>query len=129
MRLVAQVVAGLAVNAVALLVAALALDRFAISVLAFPVVVVVFTAVGAIARPVVGALVEKHAAAVSSLVGLAVAFVTLLVTDLATDRLEIEGVGTWVVASLIVWLGRIAVDLAIADRLAAALLSRRSPRA
>jgi putative membrane protein len=49
----------------------------------------------------------------ASFVGLVAAFVSLLVTDLISDDLEISGVTTWVLASLIVWIGGIVADLLI----------------
>lgn len=129
MRIASQLVVGLAANAVALLVAAIALDRFTISELTFPIVVVIFTAVGLLARPVIEAVIEKHAQIVASFVGFVAAFVTLLITDLVSDGLDVEGLGTWIIASLIVWLGRIVADVAIARRLHERLLGGRDTRA
>jgi Flp pilus assembly protein TadB len=37
--------------------------------------------------------------------------VTLLITDLLLDGLDIEGVTTWVLASLIVWIGAVLANL------------------
>lgn len=125
MRLLAQFVVSLAVNAVALLIAALVLDRFTISELAFPITVVIFTVVGLLARPVIEAFIEDHAQIVASFVGLAAAFVTLLVTDLVTDKLEVEGVGTWILASLIIWAGRLVADVLLTERLMARMLGER----
>ena len=47
----------------------------------------------------------------SAAVGLIAAFVALLVTDLITDDLEISGVGTWVLATVIVWIAGLLADL------------------
>ncbi len=47
-----------------------------------------------------------------------VAFVTLLVTDLVSDGLDVEGIGTWIVASVIVWLGGLAFEFAFGDLIA-----------
>lgn len=124
-KLVTQFVVSLAANVIALLVAAIALDRFTVSTLTFPIVVVVFTIVGMVARPVVGALVEKYALAARSFIGLAAAFVTLLVTDMVSDRLDVEGIGTWIVATLIVWVGQLAADLAVSQGLLDRLVDRR----
>jgi putative membrane protein len=121
-RLLAQFVVGLATSAIALLVAAIVLDRFTISELTFPIVVVIFTVVGLITRPVIEALIDDHAQVLASLVGLAAAFVTLLITDLVSDSLDVEGIGTWVLASLIVWIGRIVADLLLAERILGRLL-------
>lgn len=49
----------------------------------------------------------------SSFVGLIGAFAALLVTDLLSDGLDIEGTTTWIFATLIVWGGMILADLLI----------------
>lgn len=129
MKLLAQVVVGLVVNAIALLIAAIVLDRFTISELTFPIVVVIFTVVGLVARPVIEAFVEKNAQVVASFVGLVAAFVTLLITDMVSDSLNVEGIGTWVAASVIVWLGRLVADIAVSKHLMERLVSGRGKAA
>lgn len=118
MRYVAQIVVALAANAIALLIAAIVLRRFTISELTFPLVVLVFTGIWLVARPVIRSLIKEYAAAATSVFGLPVAFVTLLVTDLVSDGLDVEGIGTWIVASVIVWLGGLAFEFAFGDLIA-----------
>ena len=48
------------------------------------------------------------------LVGLIGAFIALLITDLVSDDLTIEGFGTWVAATVIVWLGMVLANLLLA---------------
>jgi hypothetical protein len=43
--------------------------------------------------------------------GLLAAFVALLVTDLITDDLEISGIGTWILATVIVWIAGVLANL------------------
>jgi hypothetical protein len=123
-RYLAQVVVALGANAVALLVAAIVLRRFTISDLTFPIVVIIFTGIWLLARPVVRALLKEYASAATSIVGLPLAFVTLLVTDLVSDGLDVEGIGTWVIASIIVWVGGLAFELAFGEAITKRITGR-----
>lgn len=107
-----RILVALAANAIALLVAAIVLPRMSIDWPWFPVLVVVFTVISLIVTWVVNAVVQRKAAAAASLVGLASTWLTLLITDLVSDSLQIEGVITWVVATLIVWLATVVLQVA-----------------
>ena len=117
MRIVARIVVCLATSAIALLIAATVLDGFHISALTFPIVVVVFAAISAIVRPVTEALLERNVRALSSFVGLIAAFLTLLVTDILSKGLTVNGVSTWIIGSLIVWGGQVVADMIVGPRL------------
>jgi hypothetical protein len=106
----------LATSAIALLVAAILLDGFSIKEWLFPVVVVVYTLVSLIVRPLLGWGVRRWAEGASSLLGLGVTYVTLLVTDLLSDSLTIEGAFAWAVGTLIVWAAWVVTDLIIGGR-------------
>ncbi len=125
MRIVAvRLLVGLATSTVALLIANILLRRLTISAVAFPVVVLIFTAVRLILRPVFDATIEKHARLLGSFVGLLVAFASLVITDIVSDGLRIRGLVTWALASLIVWVGGIASDLLLGRWLARRLTGR-----
>jgi putative membrane protein len=113
MRLLAHLIVALATSAVALAVAALVLSGFHVSTLTFPVLVVEFALILVIARAALETFVDKNAHILSSFVGLIGAFVALLVTDVVSDGLTIDGIGTWILATLIVWAGMILADLLI----------------
>jgi hypothetical protein len=119
MQFIERAVATLLVSALALLVAALLLDRFTISTVSFPVVVVVFTVVWLIARPLARGLMADRERELGWGIGLVATWATLLVTDLLSDGINIEGLVTWVLATLIVW-----VAMLIADMLADAVIRR-----
>ncbi|MBM3678580.1 MAG: hypothetical protein FJW96_11960 [Actinobacteria bacterium] len=129
MRYVAQLAVGLATSAIALLIAAIVLDRFTISELTFPFVIAIFTVVGLAARPAVRALVKEYATALASVVGLIAAFVTLLVTDLVSDGMNVEGIGTWLLATAIVWVGGIVGEMLLGDAIRRKILGRASDEA
>jgi hypothetical protein len=111
MRLLISLIVALATSAVALTVAALVLSGFSISVLDFPIVVIIFAAILVVARAATETIVDKHAHIVSSFVGLIGAFIALGITNAVSSGLTIHGIGTWIWASIIVWLGMIIANL------------------
>ena len=120
MRLVARLVTSVVAAFVALLIAALLFDDFRIDELAFPLVVGIFVLVILVARPALENLIDENLQWAASFVGLVAAFVSLLVTDLLSDDLEIEGFMTWILASVIVWVASV-----VADQLVGRWLMRR----
>ena len=117
MRLIAWIVVELVTSAVALLIAATLVDGFDINAVAFPIVVVVFTAIGALAQPVVEAFIEKNVEVPAGFIGLVAAFVTLLGTDLASSNLDISGVSAWVLGTLFIWVASLLTSLIVGRRL------------
>jgi hypothetical protein len=113
MRLLAHLIVALVTSAVALAVAALVLPGFDISGLTFPVLVIEFALILVIARAALETIIDKNAHIFSSFVGLIGAFVALLVTNAVSDGLTIDGIDTWIFATLIVWGGMILADLLI----------------
>ena len=111
MRLVARLVVTVVTAFLALLLAAVLLDDFTIDAVAFPLVVGIFVLVIIVARPALETVIDENLQWAASFVGLVAAFVSLLVTDVLSDDLEIDGVVTWILASLIVWIGAILADL------------------
>jgi putative membrane protein len=106
-RLVVRTIVAVLANAIGLLVAAALLDGMSIDAAGFVVAVIVFTLVFALLQPF---LVMQFRRAPSALIGgvaLVATLVSLIVTVLLTDGLDIDGVGTWVAATVIVWLGAV----------------------
>jgi putative membrane protein len=113
MRMIAGVVVRVVTAFVALLLTAALLEDFNIAVFGYPIVLAIFVLVSLVARPALETIIDENVQWAASFVGLVAAFVSLLVTDLISDDLEISGVTTWVLASLIVWIGGIVADLLI----------------
>ena len=90
-RLLVRVAVALVANAVGLLVAA--------AVLA----VVVFTVVFALLQPFLLVQLRGRGGAALGGVALIATLVSLIVTDLLSDGFTIEGIGTWIAATVIVW--------------------------
>jgi putative membrane protein len=90
-------------NAVGLLVAAAILSGFSIDAVSLVTVTLIFTAVEVIAGPLLVSISIKNVPALTGGVALVTTCVGLLITDYFADGLSISGVGTWLLASLIVW--------------------------
>jgi putative membrane protein len=95
----------LAANAVGLLIAALLLDGMSISGTAFLIAVVFFTVVEVVLNPMVRQMAVTKATALLGSTALIVTLLGLLLTTAVSDGLSIEGLSTWVLATVIVWLG------------------------
>ena len=101
-----RLVIALAGNAVGLIVASLVFDGFDIDATAFIVALIIFTITLALMTPFLASALRRNRSSSSALggVSLIATFVALLVTDLLSDGLSIDGVGTWIGATVIVWL-------------------------
>ena len=95
----------LAGNALGLLITSWILDEdMDVSGAAFVIAVVIFTILMLVLDPLVSSLADKYAdylAGGSALVSTALA---LALTDWLSDGLSIDGVGTWILATLLVWI-------------------------
>ena len=103
----------LAAAALGLWVATLVLSGVSITASGFILVIIVFAVLQALFLPFIGAMADKRDSIfLGGAAGLIATFAALLVTDLITDGLDIKGIGTWIVATLIVWIvGLIAMVL------------------
>jgi putative membrane protein len=106
-RLIVRTVIALASNAVGLLIAAAALDGMTLDVTGFVIAVVVFTIVFAFLQPFLISVLRRSPAPVLGGVALIATLASLIITTLLTDGLSISGVGTWIAATVIVWLGSV----------------------
>ncbi len=99
-----------AANAAALAVAAWIFDRFDIRFGWFIVAVVLFTVLTVVLRGVVVSTVNRFARGYTIAGGLVLTWLGLLLTDLVVPAsgFAIEGVGTWIGVTLIVWAAGIA---------------------
>jgi len=112
-----------AANAASLALAAWIFDRFNIEFGWFIVAVVLFTALTVVLRGIVINTVNRFARGYTIAGGLVLTWLGLLLTDLVVPAsgFAIEGVGTWIAVTLIVWAAGIAygeVDTAPPPRLA-----------
>ena len=90
--------------AIGLLVASLVVSGMSIDVTSFIVVVLIFAIIQALLAPLFTNISERNAPALTGGVGLITTFLALLITDVISDGLSIDGVSSWVFATLIVWI-------------------------
>jgi putative membrane protein len=110
-RMLISLAIQLAANAIGLIVAAAVLDGMSIDGAAFVIALLIFTAVEVIAAPLIREMAIRHANALMGGTALVTTFVGLLITDLVSDGLNIDGVWTWILAMLIVWLASLLAAL------------------
>ena len=103
-RLLVRLLVVVAANAVGLLVAAGLLDGMELDTGGFVLALIIFTVIFALTTPFLASQLRRRNSAAIGGVSLIATFVALLVTDLLSDGLSIEGVGTWIAATVIVWL-------------------------
>lgn len=106
-RLIVRTAIALAGNAIGLIVASLVLSGFDIDVTGFITALVIFTVVLALMTPFLANMMRRNRSSTSALggVSLIATFVALLITTLVSDGLSISGIGTWIGATVVVWLG------------------------
>jgi uncharacterized membrane protein YvlD (DUF360 family) len=110
-RLLARMALELLANAIGLLVAAWILDGFSMTVAAFVIVVLVFSALKFVLDPLILKMSIQYVPALRGGIALVTTLVSLVITSLITDGLQIEGLDTWVLATLIVWLFGVIASL------------------
>lgn len=113
MRFLLTLVVSFAANALGLLVAATLLEGMSVSGTAFVIAVGIFTLVAAVVGPMIRQAAVKNAQALLGGTALVATFVGLLVTSLLSDGLRIEGVSTWVLATVIVWVAALLATLVL----------------
>jgi uncharacterized membrane protein YvlD (DUF360 family) len=106
-RLLVRTLVALLSNAVGLIVAAALLDGMSLNATGFVVAVVIFTVVFALMQPFLVSALRRGPGPVLGGVALIATLVSLVVTELFTDGLSISGVGTWIAATVIVWLASV----------------------
>ena len=103
-RLLARMTLELLANAVGLLVAAWLLDGFSMTTSAFVVIVLIYSALKFVLDPLILKMSIQYVPALRGGIALVTTLVSLVITSLVNDGLQIKGVDTWNLATLIVWL-------------------------
>jgi uncharacterized membrane protein YvlD (DUF360 family) len=124
MRWLVRIVFAVLANAVALILAAVVLDGFELDAGSFVVAVLIFSVLSLLLRPLLGWVVVRRARPLLGIVGLVTTFGVLLITDLVSDGIQIEGAGTWILATVIVWLATMVYEF-VGDRLVRAVVGPR----
>lgn len=94
----------LAAAAIALIICALVLPGFDIHPAGFVVTLLLFTIFSGFCTWAMFEFFTKHAATLVPITGLVSSYLSLLLTDVLTRGLSIDGFWTWVWATVIVWI-------------------------
>ena len=106
-RLLVRLAIAFVSNAIGLIVAAAVLDGMSLDATGFVVAVVVFTVVFALMQPFLFSDIPARPGPRSRRRRPIATLDSLVLTTLLTDGLSIRGVGTWIAATVIVWLGSV----------------------
>jgi uncharacterized membrane protein YvlD (DUF360 family) len=91
--------------AIGIVVADVVLDDMSVRYPAgFVVAALIFGLIQALISPLLTSIAEKNATMLTGGVGLFSALVALVITGIIADDLTIDGVATWLLAALIIWL-------------------------
>lgn len=112
-RLLAMLVLNLLANAAGLFIAALLLSGFSINGMAFVIAVCIFTAAEVVLDPLITKMAITNVPALRGGVALVTTLVGLILTTLISDGISINGLSTWVLATLIVWLFALIATLVL----------------
>lgn len=104
-RFVVRTAIVLVANAVGLVVAAALLEGVQLDAGGFVVAVIVFTVVYALLQPFLAVQLRRRGSSALGGVSLIASLVGLIVTDVVSDGLSIDGFGAWLGAAVIVWAG------------------------
>lgn len=103
-RFLAQITLILLANAAGIIIATVVLPGFTINAIGFITSVVFFTTVELVFERFVAKIALRYVPALRGGIALVTTFVGLLLTNMWTSGLEIQGVSTWLLAPMIIWL-------------------------
>ena len=103
-RFLAQITLILLANAAGIIIATIVLPGFTINTIGFITSVVFFTTVELLFERFVAKVALQYVPALRGGIALVTTFVGLLLTNIWTSGLEIQGISTWLLAPMIVWL-------------------------
>jgi uncharacterized membrane protein YvlD (DUF360 family) len=103
-RLLISFAISLVSAALGLLLAAWILDDFHVEPGGFLVAVLVFAIAQAILSPFIFNVARQYASALLGGIGLVSTFVALLIASLFPGGIRVDGVVTWILATLIIWI-------------------------
>ena len=104
MRLLARLILNVLSNALGLFMASLFVDGFSIDGVSFVVAVAVFSLATTILGPLIMKIALKNAPFLMGGIALVTTLVGLVITNVISDGISVNGVSTCIVATLVVWL-------------------------
>ena len=103
-RFLVNIAVSLVMSALGLLLAAWLLPEFHLETGGFLIAVLVFTIAQAVLAPFVFNVARKYASAILGGIGLVSTFLALLIASFFPGGIRIDGVVTWVLATLLMWI-------------------------
>ena len=100
-------------NGIGLLLAAVLLVGFRMSFTGFIFATLLLSIVEAIASPMLTKMSIKNVPALQGGVALVTTFVGLIITNLIVGGMSMDGLATWLAATLLVWLGALIANLVL----------------
>ena len=91
-------------SAIGLLVAALLIPGVSVSPLGFIAAVAIFTVAQALLAPFFLKMASRYASAFLGGIGLVSTFASLILASVLTHGVTIRGIGSWIAATVVVWL-------------------------
>jgi hypothetical protein len=89
---------------IGIIVANLLLDDMHVDTKSYLYVAIIFALIQAVLSPLIFKGVARNATAFTGGIGIISTLVALIITDVVSDGMSISGIGTWILAALIVWL-------------------------
>ncbi len=103
-RFLLRIAVFLGSSAIGLLVAAWLVPGVSVSVSGFVTAVVIFAVAQAILAPFIFKMASRYASAFLGGIGLASTLIALILASVLTHGLSIRGTGSWIAATVLVWL-------------------------
>ncbi|AIU09528.1 phage holin family protein [Mycolicibacterium smegmatis] len=112
-------------SAIGLLVAAWSVPGVSVRIWGFLTAVVIFTVAQSLLSPVFSKMASRYASALLGGIGLISTLAALILASVLTSGLSIRGIGSWIVATVVVWVAT-AVATIVLPKL---LLKEKAPAA
>lgn len=100
-------------NALGLLLASIFIDDVSVSGTAFVIAVVIFTVLTLLLEPLVSRIAQGNLEVLASGSALITTAAALLLTAAISDGLSIDGIGAWLLATIIVWLATALIGIVL----------------
>ncbi len=103
-RILLRAVVFLGSSAIGLLAAGWLVPGVSLRFSGFLLAVVIFAAAQALLSPFILKMADRYASALLGGIGLVTTLVALILASVLTDGLTIDGLGSWIAATVVVWL-------------------------
>lgn len=128
LRFLARTALVLLGNALGLIAAAILLPGFQVEVFGFIFAVLFFTAVETLLHPFIVKVSLRYAPALNGGTALVTTFVGLVLSTLLTSGIHIQGLETWIVAPLIIWVATLLAGIVLPMVLFKKVLNRATEK-